>query len=178
MTTTTDAKYLSVADKCRAALKAAGYKATQVTVKKPRGGSVYVTIRTMDVALDKIEEIVKRFEVVYRDHGPSQEIMTGGYSVYVEYDKAVIAPLVGEITAILSAATRGKDVQVGPHVAYWTPQFHQTETPDHNSVIHTETHLLNGRTMRASGLSSGAGQLADDLLCRGIKTLAAPAVAS
>lgn len=58
---------------------------------------------------------------------------------------------------------------------FWAPHFGVTQTPDHNSMIGSTTHLVVGSqmTLNALGASFGAEQLAVDLLARGIKTLAA-----
>jgi hypothetical protein len=172
-TTSPDGQYLSTADRCRLALKTAGFKSKQVTVRSD-GGSIYVTIRTADVSITAVTAIVNEFVVVYRDHGPSQEILTGGTSVYTKYAPEALAPLKAEITAILMATPARIAVAIGPHHAYWSPDYGTTATPDRNSTIHTTTAMVVGSqmTLRASGLDFGAEQLATDLLARGIKTLA------
>lgn len=175
MTTTIAAtKYLSTADKCRAALKAAGIKANQVTVKCPHGGTVYVTIRTTDVSILKVESIVQEF-IVTRRCERTDEILSGGTSIYVKYAPEVLAPLCAEITAIIMATPARRGVDVGPHHVHWEPNLNATTTPDHMSLVHTSADLVIGSkmSMRAYGLDNAANQLATDLLARGIKTLVA-----
>jgi len=68
------------AKEIKAALKAAGFKQNQVTVRYKRClyDNVYdVTIRDPEVSLLEIEEICGKFESIRRDD-PSGEILSGG----------------------------------------------------------------------------------------------------
>ena len=102
-TTTTATKSLSTADRMRAALKAAGFKTTQVSVRSPHYGSYNVTIRSADVSILKVEEIVGSFEKIDRCQASGEILLGGNTYVDVSYADDVIAPLKAEITALLMA---------------------------------------------------------------------------
>lgn len=100
MTKQTETK--TPAQKLRAALKAAGYKPSAISVRNPRG-AFNVTIKDKAIPLDAIEEIARSFESVSRCH-VSGEILSGGNTfVFVQYADTVekefeaIAEAIGEI---------------------------------------------------------------------------------
>lgn len=85
--------YQTTADRCRAALKAAGYTTRQVTVRD-RGNHMYtslhVTIRDASVRASAIAEIASSFRDVRRD-SMTDEILSGGNTfVDVEYTDAIV----------------------------------------------------------------------------------------
>jgi hypothetical protein len=107
--------YAPPADKVRAALKAAGYGARQVTVRD--GGnymysSLKVTIRDACVRISAVEAIARRHEDVRRCE-TSGEILSGGNTfVEVAYLDAITEPLVSAIEARLLATSNGEIVEV------------------------------------------------------------------
>lgn len=167
MTTTT--KTLTKADHLRAALKAAGYNAKQVTVRYDHT-TLRVTIRTDRVSLAHVAEIAGAFEQISRDQATGEILCGGNTFVDVSYDDAVLAPHVAAIVTVLSAAREGFAEQVGHHVAFWSRDGHDV-------VVHTLTSKLDGRKIRAYGMHHGAEQIAVDLLSRGEIDAAANAVA-
>lgn len=84
-----DAPYVSAADRCRAALKAAGWSARQVTVRDIGGSldsSLIVTVRDHRLDLDPVRAVAKTIEVINRDS--SGDILGGG-NTYVRVQRAV-----------------------------------------------------------------------------------------
>ena len=100
MTKQTETK--TPAQKLRAALKAAGYKPSAISVRNPRG-SLNVAIKDKAIPLDAVKEIARSFESVSRCH-VSGEILCGGNTfVFVKYAEKVeqefdaMAEAIGEI---------------------------------------------------------------------------------
>ena len=107
MTTTN----LRPADALRAALKAAGLTARQVTIRQQHS-TLHVTIRDAATSLTRVTAIAAPFENVRRDQA-SGEILCGG-NTYVEvaYTAAVIAPLKATIRAVLDPAPSDEFVEL------------------------------------------------------------------
>ena len=94
---------LNPADRLRAALKAAGFTARQVTVRYPHS-TLHVTVRDASVSLTKVRAIAGAFESISRDH-MSGEILCGGNTfVSVDYADALVGPLKATILSTLDPA--------------------------------------------------------------------------
>ena len=101
---------LSEIEGLRADLKAAGYNARKVTVRRS-GDSLYVTIRDALVALSTIQPIAEAYSHVRRDER-SGEILCGGNTfVTVEYLRAMVEPIAARIAELLTPAP--DDIVVG-----------------------------------------------------------------
>ena len=83
------------AKQIRAALKKElGFSRKQVSVRKSRGCAVNVKVKTWEVLLSDVREVVKGFESVSRCEY-SGEVLSGGNTfVFVGYDSEALAPLV------------------------------------------------------------------------------------
>lgn len=156
MTTT---KTLSKADMLRAALKAAGYNARQVTVRHD-SCTLRVTVRSARVSLAHVEEIAGAFEKIDRDQATGEILCGGNTFVDASYDRAVLAPHVEMVEAVLRASSERVAVQIGGHRAFWSRD-------GRDEMVHTLTDTTRGRTVRAWGVSHGAEAIAIDLLSRG-----------
>lgn len=89
-------------DRLRAALKAAGFNARQVTVRE-RASSLNVTIRDAGVRLPEVEAIARKFEHV--DHcRVTGEILQGGNTfVFVAYDGAALKATIDSVLPALAS---------------------------------------------------------------------------
>lgn len=110
--------YQTTADRCRAALRAAGYTSRQVTVRD-RGSNTYtslhVTIRDASVRASAIAEIAGSFRDVRRD-SMTDEILSGGNTfVDVEYTDAIIDARTAPIERRIADGV-GRDVIAIPGV--------------------------------------------------------------
>lgn len=95
---------LKASDRIRNALKLAGYKQNQVTVKEPHWGDVKVTIRSADVRISAIKEIAKREQNVCYCESTGEILLGGNTFVDVAYSKEVLAPFVQSIEATLNSS--------------------------------------------------------------------------
>lgn len=144
----------SPADNIRAALKTAGFKSRQVTVKMPHYGSVTVTIRDASVRLDAVKAVAMPFERISRCEA-SGEILSGGNTfVRVEYLDAIVKPLASVIEKLL-AESAGHVVSVGPlrmsaDACHWDEKVWK--------------HDGNAGHFYCTGFSHGAYRLAVELL--------------
>lgn len=90
----------------RSALKAAGYKANQVTVRD-RGGSVdtslEVTIRSAAVSVSAVTAIANKVSVVNRCTATGEILGGGNTFVTVSYSRDLIAPIQASIEAQILA---------------------------------------------------------------------------
>ena len=96
----------------RAALKAAGFNARQVTVKDRSYGDIKITVRDVSVSLSTVKAIGDSFRNVRICEG-SGEILCGG-NTYVEarYDDSILDPVRAAISAIISSSEPGVTVKL------------------------------------------------------------------
>ena len=76
-------------DAIRDALKKAGYKRSQVSVSKGRGGYeivYHVTVKDLMIPIEKIEKVVKKFQSVDWDERTGEILAGGNTMIFVEYD--------------------------------------------------------------------------------------------
>jgi hypothetical protein len=100
---------LSEEARLRSDLKAAGFNARKVSVRRSRD-SLYITIRDASVALSVVRPIAETYRNVHRDER-SGEILCGGNTfVDVEYLDSLIAPVAARIVALLAPADDGRVV--------------------------------------------------------------------
>lgn len=99
----------SIAQSIRAALKTAGFNSRQISVKNDSysmGSTVHVTIKSAEIAKDKIEEICKGFEKVDRCR-ETGEILSGGNSfVDVEYAHGILSSYAAVINLQVAQGVR------------------------------------------------------------------------
>ena len=120
------------AQNLRAALKAAGYKASAISVRS-RHGSLNVAIKDKAIALDNVEEIANGFSNVRRCEA-SGEILSGGNTfVFVQYAEKVreefktAAEAIGEIPMGGEIVTPNGSIICRPIGAGFNAQFSAQE---------------------------------------------------
>lgn len=154
--------YISPADKCRAALKAAGYNRTRVSVRAD-GGDVQITIlvpipRASIVAA--VESVISP-RTVYSD---GDEFSTKGYSI--AYAPALVAPVANVIEARL-LSSRGQIVTVLPGCDMSVPAASGWQ------IHHVDVMSWRGEVGRrvgsryCCGIRHAAQQLAEDAIDKG-----------
>ena len=124
-------KCITKADELRAALKVAGIKANQVTVKYD-GSTLRVTVRDAAVSISAVEEIANGFEKVSRCHATGEILCGGNTYVDVRYVDTAIAPVAAVIEALLLTTGEGRTVVLGGgFTAHWTgDRYRQIVTYD------------------------------------------------
>lgn len=157
--------YESASQKARKALKAAGYKANQVSIRTSRGGGSFTaTVRSADVSLLAVEEIVNQFESIDRCEY-SGEILAGGNTfVHVQYSddvRAQVKALYGEVIreAIAEHPMDGSGVRIKDldqdyyHFNLWFDE--------HRRSLNVEAHEDNWKTHSLAFNQRGFGQYYD-----------------
>jgi len=166
--------YRSEADKIRDALKLAGYKRNQVSVRQPHHSSVTVTIRDPRIRIRAIDKLARQHGEHYRTCEVSGEILQGGNTfVDVEYHDDAIAPLIAKILTVFASAPRGTLLPVGPHKAIVDGGRFDTEIRTLTWVYagSPRDYDRRGSQLCAHGVEHGARCLAIDLLDRGLLDL-------
>jgi len=159
----------TTADRIRAALKAAGYKAKAVTVREPHYGDITVTIRDASIQLGPVKELASSFRNVRHDEATGEILSGGNTFVDVEYHADVLAPVAAAIEARLQAAPANIAIRVGDVEVFWGP-----DGASGNNLVaklssspgsFVQTYAGWGATLEFKHASK---QLAEDLLARGV----------
>lgn len=95
----------------REELKNAGFNSRKVSVRKEYAGCsslIEVKVKTL-VALDEIEEIVKKYETISRDEYTSEVLSGGNTFIKVSYDPEFVKSIEGWDEVIKEAEEKAKE---------------------------------------------------------------------
>lgn len=150
--------YSSPADQCRAALKAAGYNARQVTVRAESYASPRVTIRDASVRIGAVRSVLDASIPVRTVYSDGDSFVRDGYeAVYLD---SIVKPIADAIEARLCGADR-MAVEVFPGVRLSHDGSNHTER-----VVRWEIGSRTGSTF-CYGLRHAAERIAVEALDRG-----------
>ncbi len=108
---------ISPANRARAALKAAGFTARQVTVRADACYSLSVTIRDATVRKSVVDAVIGAVVPAREHYGDGQPFMSPGHRT--EYLSAIVEPIADVIEAALLTAGPGVSVDTGVGRASW-----------------------------------------------------------
>jgi len=154
------------ADRCRAALKAAGYTARQVTVRATGHRDAIVTIRDASVSRARVEAVIGPACPPREFYGDGQPFTAKSYAV--EYLDAILDPIADEIERRLLAAG-ASTIKIGLHRVHMShDRYSGTDPRDADSWVDGRNYCI--------GVRGTAERLAAELLSDGASLDAPPPV--
>ena len=153
--------YQTEADRCRAALKAAGYGAKQVTVRDDGSNthtSLRLTIRDAAVSISHVEAIAGAFERIHRCHATGEILSGGNTFVDVNYTDVIVKAVAAPVEARIRGEQPNRTVYAAPFARVYV---------EPKSISHEEVHRLDSHARTCWDIASAALQIAREMLDRG-----------